>query len=170
MTLLKDPKAENLLPNPLPFHVRMGKVADAEELSAHWGTARRFTQLRLLRRYFEEVDKNIQVVHVAEYQGRLIGQFWTRYSGIDPDIADGGSECYLHTLFVKKQYRRRGVARALTDAASEEARDRDRKTLVIGVDRPNAYARTLYEKWGFAEFHESWDLRGDLVFLRRPVL
>ena len=58
----------------------------------------------------------------------------------------------------------------MTEAASEEAFLRQRQTLVIGVDRPNAYARKLYEKWGFAEFHESWDLRGDLVFLRRPVL
>ena len=70
-------------------------------------------------------------------------------------------ECYLHTLSVVKKYRRRGIARALTEAASAEAGVRGRRTLIIGVDRPNEYALGLYKKWGFIEFHESSDLRGD---------
>ena len=41
--------------------------------------------------------------------------------------------------------------------------------MVIGVDRPNQYARKLYEKWGFHRFHETNDLRGDLIFLRRRL-
>ena len=140
MTLLKDAKASGDVPNPLEFTIRLGNSWDAEGLSKFWGPARRFTQLRLLQRYFEEVERGVQAVHVAEYQGRYVGQFWTRYSGIDPTIADGRSECYLHTLSVIKRYRRRGIARALTEAASAEAQYRGRRTLVIGVDRPNAYA------------------------------
>ena len=169
MTLLKDAKASGDVPNPLDFTIRLGNSWDAESLSRFWGPARRFTQLRLLQRYFEEVERGVQAVHVAEYEGRYVGQFWTRYSGIDPAIADGRSECYLHTLSVIKKYRRRGIARALTEAASAEAQYRGRRTLVIGVDRPNEYALGLYKKWGFKEFYQSSDLRGDLIFLRRQV-
>ena len=169
MTLLKDAKASESVPNPLDFTIRLGNSWDAEGLSRFWGPARRFTQLRLLQRYFEEVERGVQAVHVAEYAGRYVGQFWTRYSGIDPAIADSRFECYLHTLSVIKKYRRRGIARALTEAASAEAGFRGRRTLIIGVDRPNEYALGLYKKWGFIEFHESSDLRGDLIFLRRRV-
>ena len=169
MTLLEDATASERIPNPLDFTIRLASPSDAELMSKFWGPARRFSQLRLLRRYFEEVERDVQAVHLAEYDGRYVGQFWTRYSGIDPAIADGRTECYLHTLFVVKRYRRRGIARALTVAASDEARMRGRQKLVIGVDRPNQYALGLYEKWGFTEFHESNDLRGDLIFLRREV-
>ncbi len=169
VTLVEDARASGRIPNPLDFTIRLGIVSDSEELSKFWGPARRFSQLRLLRRYFEEVEQDVQAVHVAEYADRYVGQFWTRYKGIDPAIADSDTECYLHTLFVPKPYRRRGIARALTEAASEEARLRGRRTLIIGVDRPNEYALSLYEKWGFAEFYESSDLRGDLIFLRRDV-
>ena len=169
MTTLKRSIPAGQIPNPLDFTIRLGKPSDAEALSEFWGVSRRFSQLRLLRRYFEEVARNIQVVHLAEYEGRYVGQFWTRYSGIDPEIADGHTGCYLHTLFVPKPYRRRGIARALTEAASKQALRRGRQTLVIGVDRPNEYALTLYEKWGFREFHRANDLRGDLIFLKRGL-
>ena len=169
MTLLRDATASERIPNPLDFTIRLGSTSNAEGLSKFWGPAQRFSQLRLLRRYFEEVERGVQAVHLAEYDGRYVGQFWTRYSGIDPAIADSRTECYLHTLFVPKPYRRRGIARALTEAASDEARLRGRRILIIGVDRPNVYALELYEKWGFTEFYESNDLRGDLIFLRRDV-
>ena len=169
MTTLKRSVPTGQIPNPLDFTIRVGKDSDAEELSKLWGVSRRFAQLRVLRRYFEEVARNIQAAHLAEYEGRYVGQFWTRYSGIDPEIANEQTECYLHTLFVPKPYRRRGIARALTEAASKQALLRNRQTLVIGVDRPNEYALTLYQKWGFREFHRTNDLRGDLIFLRRGL-
>lgn len=170
MTLLRDARTRLVVPNPLGFAVRKGVAADVEELSRFWGELKRFTYSQTLRRYFEEVERGVQVSHVAEYEEKLVGQFWTRYSGIDPSIADSRTECYLHTLQVLRPFRRRGIARALTEAASDDARRRGRETLVIGVDRPNTYALSLYEKWGFARFHETSDLRGDLIFLRRLLL
>lgn len=169
MTLLRDSRTRLAVPNPLRFVVRNGVPADADELSRFWGEVKRFTYSRTLRRYFEEVERGVQFSHVAEYEGKLVGQFWTRFTGIDPSIADSRTECYLHTLQVLRPYRRRGIARALTEAASDEARRRGREFLVIGVDRPNIYALSLYEKWGFVAFHQTSDLRGDLIFLRRRV-
>jgi len=74
---------------------------------------------------------------------------------------------YLHTLVVIPQFRRLGVAEALTRATSDQARESGVEHLTIGVDRPNDYARRLYEKWGFQRYYETFDYRGDLVFLRR---
>lgn len=169
MTLLRDSRTLPAAPNPLEFSVRPGDLADAEELSKFWGDSRRFAQLRVLRRYFDEAERGIQAVQLAEHDGQLVGQLWTRFKGIDPAIADERTECYLHTLQVLKAFRRRGIARALTVACSDEARRRGREFLVIGVDRPNTYAMDLYQKWGFTPFYETSDLRGDLIFLRRAI-
>ena len=67
------------------------------------------------------------------------------------------------------EYRRLGVAEGLIRTASVLAQEHGRTHLTIGVDRANNTARRLYMKWGFERYHESFDLRGDLVFLRRPV-
>jgi ribosomal protein S18 acetylase RimI-like enzyme len=154
-----------------PFIVRNGQPEDAEELSLHWGDARAQSQQRVLERYFGEVSLGIQGCQVAVCQSdkALVGQLWTRFHNIDPAIADSRSACYMHTLFVLERYRCRGVARALVASASALARHFRRSVLVIGVDRPNQYARRLYETWGFQVFYETNDLRGDLIFLHRGL-
>ena len=154
-----------------PFSVRNGQFEDAEELSLHWGEARAQSQQRILERYFGEVSLGIQGCQVAVWQSdkALAGQLWTRFHNIDPAIADSRSACYMHTLFVLERYRRHGVARALVISASALARQFRRSVLVIGVDRPNQYARRLYETWGFQVFYETNDLRGDLIFLHRGL-
>lgn len=155
-----------------PYLIRPGRPGDAYELSYHWGDVRAASQMRVLDRYFDEIGRGVQGCQVAVWQpgGELVGQIWTRYRHIDPAIADGRSQCYMHTLFVLEKYRRHGVARALVETASTAAGRFGRSVLVIGVDRPNEYARQLYEKWGFHVFHETNDLRGDLIFLRRRLL
>jgi GNAT superfamily N-acetyltransferase/predicted alpha/beta hydrolase family esterase len=60
-----------------------------------------------------------------------------------------GLECYLAELYVVPGRRRRGVGRALMDAAIREARDRGADTMDIGVDEPDVAARHLYESLGF---------------------
>ena len=79
---------------------------------------------------------------------------------------DGGPPICIRSSW-RPSFRRLGIAEALTRAASSEAEARGADVLTIGVDGPNAYARRLYEKWGFKAYHASTDLRGELVFLRR---
>ena len=64
----------------------------------------------------------------------------------------------------------KGIAEVLVVAILETAREAGQDGVTLEYRISNKGARKLYEKWGFAEFHESWDLRGDLVCLRRPVL
>ncbi len=172
MTQVRDTVREGDTGEAVPFAVRGGRPGDAYELSFHWGEARAPSQMHVLDRYLGEVERGIQACQIAvwEENGDLVGQLWTRFRNIDPAIADGRTECYMHTLFVMDEYRRRGVARAMVESASASARRFGRSVLVIGVDRPNEYARELYEKWGFKAFYETNDLRGDLIFLRRRLL
>ena len=172
MTQIEDAVREGDTGEAAPFVVRAGRPGDAYELSFHWGENRAASQMHVLDRYFGEVDRGVQACQVAVWgaNGDLVGQLWTRFRNIDSAIADGRTECYMHTLFVVDEYRCRGVARALVESASASARRFSRSVLVIGVDRPNQYARELYEKWGFKAFYETNDLRGDLIFLRRRLL
>jgi ribosomal protein S18 acetylase RimI-like enzyme len=58
-------------------------------------------------------------------------------------------ECYLAELYVLPEQRRRGIGRALMQAAISAARARGAETMDIGVDEPDAPARRLYESLGF---------------------
>jgi ribosomal protein S18 acetylase RimI-like enzyme len=60
-----------------------------------------------------------------------------------------GLECYLAELYVVPEQRRRGVGRALMEAAVREAREHGANTMDIGVDEPDLAARRLYESMGF---------------------
>ena len=172
MTQVRDAVREGDTGEAVPFTVRGGRAGDAHELSFHWGEARAPSHVHVLDRYFGELGRGTQGCHVAVWgeNGDLVGQLWTRFRNIDPAVADGRTECYMHTMFVMDEYRRRGVARALIESASASAGRFGRSVMVIGVDRSNEYARELYEKWGFKAFYKTNDLRGDLIFLRRRLL
>lgn len=64
-------------------------------------------------------------------------------------IWSSGLECYLAELYVVPSLRRRGLGRALMEAAMQEARARGAERMDIGVDEPDTAARHLYEGLGF---------------------
>ncbi len=150
-----------------PILIREATRSDVGPMSEMWGPERTGAQRRLLQRYFDEQRRAVQAGHVAEFNGALVGQVWTRFRNIDPRISNGLAAAYMHTLTVVEPFRRLGVAEALTHAASSAASARGHEHIAIGVDRPNEYARRLYEKWGFRAYYETNDLRGELIFLRR---
>ena len=76
---------------------------------------------------------------------------------------------YVHTLVVMPEFRRLGVAEGAGAERLGSSAKRGCTHVTIGVDRPNEAARRLYAKWGFERYYESFDLRGDLVFMRREV-
>ena len=57
----------------------------------------------------------------------------------------------VHDLAVLPQYRGRGVGRALLGAAEEHARARGCCKLTLEVQDDNTPARTLYQRFGFAD-------------------
>lgn len=149
--------------------IRPGSRADLPELAKLWESTTQPDGQFLLRRYFDDVAGGVQKMLVGEVDGRIKGQIWIRFRGSDPKFSDDRIQCYLHTLFVHPDSRRRGMGLALVLGASRLAREQGRSELVIAVDQPNRYARTLYGKWGFAQFAHLVDLRGDLILMSRAV-
>ena len=153
----------------VPVTIRSARVDELRRLSDLWGPKGATSRLRHLRRYFREQADGVQRGLVADFNGNLIGQLWVRLRFIDPAIEAGLAVAYIHTLVVMPEFRRLGVAEGLVRSASALATRQGRTHVTIGVDRPNEGARRLYAKWGFERYHESFDLRGDLVFMRREV-
>jgi ribosomal protein S18 acetylase RimI-like enzyme len=55
----------------------------------------------------------------------------------------------IHGLAVDPSYQRRGIARALLEAAATDASERGARRLTLRVLGPNTGARALYESCGF---------------------
>lgn len=153
----------------VPVTLRTARVDELHRLSELWGPKGTTSRLRHLRRYFREQADGVQRGLVADFNGNPIGQLWVRLRHIDPSIEAGLAVAYVHTLVVMPEFRRLGVAQGLVRRASALAVERGCTHVSIGVDRPNEAARRLYAKWGFERYYESFDLRGDLIFMRREV-
>jgi ribosomal protein S18 acetylase RimI-like enzyme len=61
-----------------------------------------------------------------------------------------GLECYLAELYVVPDRRRRGLGRALMEAAIELARERGADYMDLGTSEEDVAARALYESLGFS--------------------
>ena len=153
----------------VPVTVRAARVDEMRRLCELWGPKGMASRLRHLRRYFREQADGVQRGLVADFNGNPIGQLWVRLRHIDPAIEAGLPVVYVHTLVVMPEFRRLGVAEGLVRSASALATRRGCTHVSSGVDRPNEAARRLYATWGFERYYESFDLRGDLVFMRREV-
>ena len=169
MSVERAADGRHLVTIDVPVTLRTARVDELRRLSDLWGPKGTTSRLRHLRRYFREQADGVQRGLVADFNGNTIGQLWVRLRHIDPSIEAGLAVAYVHTLVVMPEFRRLGVAEGLVRSASALAAERGCTHVTIGVDRPNETARRLYAKWGFERYHESFDLRGDLVFMRREV-
>jgi ribosomal protein S18 acetylase RimI-like enzyme len=84
-------------------------------------------------------------VLVAELD-RVVGYVRLRHPS---PLPAGRHVLQINGIGVDPAYQRRGIARALIDAAIEEARDRGARRLTLRVFAPNTAARALYEAAGF---------------------
>jgi ribosomal protein S18 acetylase RimI-like enzyme len=109
-------------------------------------------------------------VLVAVVDGEIAG-----YVTLKPATELQASDHVLHVagLAVAEAARRRGVGRALMDAAVDEARRRGARRLTLRVLAPNLAARTLYERSGFVvegvlrgEFHLDGEDVDDMLMAR----
>lgn len=67
-----------------------------------------------------------------------------------PALWTDALECYLAELYVAPAARRRGLGRALLEAAIEHARERGADHMDLGTGEQDVAARTLYESLGFS--------------------
>jgi len=88
----------------------------------------------------------------AEIDGDIAG--FCRYS-----LPQEGKEGAVSELYVSTKFRRRGVGRALLNAAAEDFRQLGLQSMILGCFEDNHSARTFYEKAG-----------GDAVYVQNILI
>lgn len=75
-------------------------------------------------------------------------------SGHVPDCVSGAAPLEVWRFYVRQEWHGRGIAQALMDRVTAEARERGARTLWLGVWEKNDRARAFYAKCGFADVGE----------------
>jgi ribosomal protein S18 acetylase RimI-like enzyme len=99
------------------------------------------------------VDSASELPMIAECDGAPCGLAWVRLDDDAPDTA------HLYQMWVADDQRRRGVGRALVDAAAAWARVMGAQQLELDVTCNNDAAVRLYEGSGFVTYGEPRPLR-----------
>jgi ribosomal protein S18 acetylase RimI-like enzyme len=129
--------------------IRRARPSDEDELAAldaaTWSMLSSPAPYDPDRRFFN--DRTVpEDVLVATVDGRIAG--YVKLSRVTELVASDHVRM-VSGLAVGPEHRRRGIGRALLDAAAEEARARGARRLTLRVLGPNAGARRLYESAGF---------------------
>src|SRR5678815_2919336 len=106
---------------------------------------------------------------VAELGGEAVGMVSLELVDPDPEVADGKGVAAVTSLSVLATAGRRGIGRALTVFAEEEARARGVRVLTLNTRPSNAAAIALYEGLGYRRWKEEERSWGRAVFLRKAL-
>lgn len=106
---------------------------------------------------------------VAELGGETVGMVSVELVDPDPEVADGKDVATVTSLSVLASAGRRGIGRALTVFAEEQARARGVRVLTLNTRPTNAAAIALYEGLGYRRWKEQERAWGLAVFLRKRL-
>jgi len=106
---------------------------------------------------------------VAEVDGEVLGMVSLELTDPDPEVADGKGVAAVTSLSVLATAARRGVGRALTVFAEEQARVRGVRVLTLNTRPTNAAAIALYEGLGYRRWKEQQRPWGLAVYLRKSL-
>jgi ribosomal protein S18 acetylase RimI-like enzyme len=106
---------------------------------------------------------------VAELGGEAVGMVSLELVDPDPEVANGEGVAAVTSLSVLASAGRRGIGRALTVFAEEQARARGVRVLTLNTRPTNAAAIALYEGLGYRRWKEEERSWGLAVFLRKSL-
>jgi ribosomal protein S18 acetylase RimI-like enzyme len=106
---------------------------------------------------------------VAEIDGQTVGMVSLELVDPDPEVADGREVAAVTSLSVLASAGRRGLGRALTVFAEDQARARGVRVLTLNTRPTNAAAIALYEGLGYRRWKEEQRPWGLAVFLRKTL-
>ena len=106
-------------------------------------------QSDLAKRFYRELVQGNRITYVVQVQQEYIGEISLVLHMDDPDYTIKNQRIYVSRLMVKREYRRRGIGKALVAFAVQSARDMGYSELSIGVDLDNYSALKLYVEAGF---------------------
>jgi ribosomal protein S18 acetylase RimI-like enzyme len=100
-----------------------------------------------LARLLEIVENQSHVTLIAEADGRLAG-FLLLLDDL-PDEVTSTPQAFIAYMAVEPELQRRGIGKALLEAAESEAKRRGLPYISLMVTEENAAARRLYEGGGY---------------------
>jgi ribosomal protein S18 acetylase RimI-like enzyme len=106
---------------------------------------------------------------VAVLNGEPMGMISLELVDPDPEVADGKDVAAVTSLSVLASAARRGIGRALTEFAEEQARARGVRVLTLNTRPTNAAAIALYEGLGYRQWKQTERPWGVAVFLRKSL-
>lgn len=106
---------------------------------------------------------------VAELEGEPVGMVSLELHDSDPEVADGDRVASVTSLSVLASAGRRGIGRALTVFAEEQARGRGIRVLTLNTRPTNEAAVALYEGLGYRRWKEQERPWGLAVYLRKTL-
>lgn len=106
---------------------------------------------------------------VAELEGETVGMVSLEFVDPDPEVADGKEVAAVTSLSVLAGAGRRGIGRALTIFAEEQARASGVRVLTLNTRPTNAAAIALYEGLGYRRWKQEARSWGPAVFLRKSL-
>lgn len=106
---------------------------------------------------------------VAELARQTVGMVSLEFVDPDPEVADGKGVASVTSLSVLASAGRRGIGRALTVFAEEQARARGVRVLTLNTRPTNTAAIALYEGLGYRRWKQEERPWGLAVFLRKSL-
>lgn len=145
----------------LDVHFRAARLDDLPKLEwfgqyAHYR--------RLFRRTFDEQQRGVRLMLLAEVGGFPVGQVFIHFSNRECRRGQSGARGYLYALRVLDPFQGQGIGSRLIAEAEQVLRARGYRRAVIAAAKDNERARRLYERLGYAVYAEDdgdWDFVDD---------
>ena len=118
----------------------------------------------LLREYPDSIPIVLEAVDYERWLAALPGEYTLLLARVDGEKA--GCVCFrrfedgigeIKRMYVREQFRRAGVGRALVAAAIEHARAAGYTCIRLDTHSTMAPAQNLYRSFGFVEIPRYWD-------------
>jgi ribosomal protein S18 acetylase RimI-like enzyme len=144
---------------------RTGSIADLPQLKALWRIAySQFSKVLKPDKWaiMEKNQKNDDyltalinksVVFVCTHNNLIVGMAYLMPHGNPTDVYPA-DWCYIRMLGVHPDYRRKGIARALTQLCIDQAIRTSEHTIALHTSEMMAPAVHMYEQLGFKRLHE----------------
>ncbi len=173
MTLVRSPRtlpgghADD--PEGLPIGVRFRPALPEEEFAVVAVRRASGWTADTVGQQFRSMAEGRREIWISECDGYLVGTLTVEWVADDPALADGVATAHVSNLVVHPYFRHRGIARGLLASAEHAAGLRSFRSMTIGVDEGNHYARSIYERRGYRwskDLHAPW---GRIHVLARPL-
>jgi len=134
------------------MQIRQAKLGDLETLAELFDLYRQFYEypqdIGLARRFLaDRISKQESVIYLAQHDDGMALGFVQLYPSFSSTLA--GKVWILYDLFVRKEGRRQGVAKALMKRAAHLARETGAVEINLATATSNTQAQALYESLGY---------------------